>query len=52
MPKIINKRTGILESLKNTIDLQEIRTLIPHRYPMLLVDKVVDYEPKKMAAWH
>ena len=36
-----------MESTKNTIDLQEIRTLIPHRYPMLLVDKVVDYQPNK-----
>ena len=37
----------ILESPKRTIDLKEIRTLIPHRYPMLMVDKVVDYEPGK-----
>jgi len=37
----------ILESQKKTIDLKEIRTLIPHRYPMLMVDKVVDYEPGK-----
>jgi len=36
-----------LESQKRTIDIKEIRTLIPHRYPMLLVDKVVDFEPGK-----
>jgi len=36
-----------LQTVKNTIDLNEIKTLIPHRYPMLLVDKVVDYEPNK-----
>ena len=36
-----------MESQKRTIDIKEIRTLIPHRYPMLLVDKVVDYEPGK-----
>lgn len=29
------------------ISLNEIKALIPHRYPMLLVDKVVDYEPGK-----
>lgn len=36
-----------LQTVKKTIDLNEIKTLIPHRYPMLLVDKVVDYEPNK-----
>lgn len=25
----------------------EIQKIIPHRYPMLLVDKVIDYEPGK-----
>jgi len=36
-----------LQTVNKTIDLNEIKTLIPHRYPMLLVDKVVDYEPNK-----
>jgi 3-hydroxyacyl-[acyl-carrier-protein] dehydratase len=36
-----------LESHKNVIDVQEIQTLIPHRYPMLLVDRVLDYEAGK-----
>lgn len=27
----------------NSIDIQEILNLLPHRYPMLLVDKVLDY---------
>lgn len=31
----------------NVIDIQEIQKLIPHRYPMLLVDKVLDFEPGK-----
>ena len=35
------------ERTPNTIDVEEIQTLIPHRYPMLLIDKVVDYEPGK-----
>lgn len=29
-----------------TIDLQGIMDLIPHRYPLLLVDRILDYEPK------
>jgi 3-hydroxyacyl-[acyl-carrier-protein] dehydratase len=36
-----------LESTKNTIEIAEIRALLPHRYPMLLVDRVLDYQPMK-----
>jgi 3-hydroxyacyl-[acyl-carrier-protein] dehydratase len=32
---------------KNGFDIQEIMRLLPHRYPMLLVDKVVDHEHGK-----
>ena len=28
---------------------KEIMEILPHRYPFLLVDKVVDYEPGKWA---
>jgi beta-hydroxyacyl-ACP dehydratase FabZ len=28
----------------NTLDLQAIMALLPHRYPILLVDRVLDYE--------
>jgi len=31
-----------------TIDLQGIMDLLPHRYPILLVDRILDFEPK---AW-
>ncbi len=30
-----------------TMDLQRIMQLLPHRYPILLVDKVLDFEPKQ-----
>lgn len=30
-----------------TIDLQGIMDLLPHRYPILLVDRILDYEPKQ-----
>lgn len=36
-----------MESQKNELNVHEIQELIPHRYPMLLVDRVLDYEPKK-----
>jgi 3-hydroxyacyl-[acyl-carrier-protein] dehydratase len=36
-----------LEREKNVIDVEEIQQLIPHRYPMLLIDRVLDFEPGK-----
>ena len=27
-----------------TLDINEIRQYLPHRYPMLLVDRVIDWE--------
>jgi 3-hydroxyacyl-[acyl-carrier-protein] dehydratase len=29
------------------IEIEEILTLLPHRYPFLLVDRVEEYEPEK-----
>jgi 3-hydroxyacyl-[acyl-carrier-protein] dehydratase len=29
----------------NTIDIHEIQSLLPHRYPFLLIDRVIDYVP-------
>ncbi|MEM0910249.1 MAG: 3-hydroxyacyl-ACP dehydratase FabZ [Pseudomonadota bacterium] len=31
----------------NTIEIKEIMSLLPHRYPMLLIDRVTDYEINK-----
>ena len=28
----------------NTLDVQDIKEILPHRYPFLLVDKVLDYK--------
>lgn len=36
-----------LDQQKNVIGVEEIQKLIPHRYPMLLVDRVLDYQPGK-----
>jgi 3-hydroxyacyl-[acyl-carrier-protein] dehydratase len=41
------KRINPLDSTKNTLDIAEIKVLLPHRYPMLLVDRVLDYQPMK-----
>lgn len=36
-----------MESKENVIGIEEIKTLIPHRYPFLLIDRVLDYTPGK-----
>mgnify|MGYP006081457579 FL=1 len=36
-----------METPKNVIEIQEIKSIIPHRYPMLLIDRVLDYHPGK-----
>jgi 3-hydroxyacyl-[acyl-carrier-protein] dehydratase len=35
--------------IKTTFTVEEIQELLPHRYPFLLVDKVIDYVPGKLA---
>lgn len=36
------------ETKQPIIDVQEIMTMIPHRYPILLVDRIIDY---KLGEW-
>lgn len=31
------------------IDINEIMKILPHRYPFLLVDRIIEFEPYKMA---
>ena len=31
----------------NSLDIKEIMNLLPHRYPFLLIDRVIDYVPKE-----
>ncbi len=35
--------------MTETIDIQRIMKLIPHRYPFLLVDRIIDYVPDQYA---
>ncbi|WP_414575821.1 3-hydroxyacyl-ACP dehydratase FabZ [Anabaena sp. CCY 9402-a] len=35
--------------IKTTLTSEEIQNLLPHRYPFLLVDKIIDYVPGKLA---
>ena len=29
------------------IDIKEIQFILPHRYPFLLIDRIIELEPKK-----
>lgn len=29
----------------NSLDIQEVRRYLPHRFPFLLIDRVLDYQP-------
>jgi 3-hydroxyacyl-[acyl-carrier-protein] dehydratase len=37
------------ERTPHIITIEEIQKLLPHRYPILLVDRIIDYVPDKMA---
>ena len=39
--------TEALDRVPTPIDLLGIMDLLPHRYPILLVDRILDYEPAK-----
>lgn len=47
-PQTINE-TKIISEIKTTFTSEEIQKLLPHRYPFLLVDKIIDYVPGKKA---
>ena len=32
----------------DTLDINEIRRILPHRYPMLLVDRIVEFEAERI----
>jgi 3-hydroxyacyl-[acyl-carrier-protein] dehydratase len=32
---------------QTTMDIQQIMSILPHRYPLLLIDRVIEMEPKK-----
>jgi 3-hydroxyacyl-[acyl-carrier-protein] dehydratase len=33
--------------MENRLDITEIQTILPHRYPFLLVDRIIEYEPNR-----
>ncbi|MDB9455404.1 3-hydroxyacyl-ACP dehydratase FabZ [Dolichospermum circinale] len=37
------------QTIKTTFSIEEIQELLPHRYPFLLIDRIIDYVPGKKA---
>ena len=37
------------EDNKSIIDIQQVMEMIPHRYPLLMIDKVIELDPGKSA---
>ncbi len=44
MPTNSDVHVGGSESVMSTMDIHKVLSLLPHRYPFLLVDKVLDYK--------
>jgi UDP-3-O-[3-hydroxymyristoyl] N-acetylglucosamine deacetylase/3-hydroxyacyl-[acyl-carrier-protein] dehydratase len=42
-------RAVYVETNSNTLDSNDIQKILPHRYPFLLVDKIIELEPDKRA---
>jgi 3-hydroxyacyl-[acyl-carrier-protein] dehydratase len=42
----VNETAGTEQPQKTTMDIVEIMAILPHRYPFLLIDRVIDMERK------
>ena len=45
----VQHKSEIRSKAMITLDIQEIQKILPHRYPMLLVDRIIELEPMKRA---
>lgn len=48
-PRSAEEISALTSSVKTIFSLEDINKILPHRYPFLLVDKVVEYEMGKRA---
>ena len=46
-PRTAEEISSLTSSVKTVFSLEDINGILPHRYPFLLVDKVVEYEMGK-----
>lgn len=45
----VQHKSEIRSKAMITLDIQEIQKILPHRYPMLLVERIIELEPMKRA---
>ena len=38
-----------VHGIMNSLNVEQIQEIIPHRHPFLLIDKIEDYEPRQYA---
>jgi 3-hydroxyacyl-[acyl-carrier-protein] dehydratase len=43
----IEETTAVAPPVKQTMDIIEIMSILPHRYPFLMIDRIVEIEPRK-----
>lgn len=43
----MDKKRVVLGEIPSLMDIEKIQSLLPHRYPFLLVDRVIEIEPGK-----
>jgi 3-hydroxyacyl-[acyl-carrier-protein] dehydratase len=48
-PEVTSNLNGNETSPQTQFTIQEIRELLPHRYPFALVDRIIDFQPEKSA---
>lgn len=48
-PEVTPNLNGNEASSQTQFTIQEIRELLPHRYPFALVDRIIDFQPGKSA---
>jgi 3-hydroxyacyl-[acyl-carrier-protein] dehydratase len=49
MTIVTDPSTKLEPAIKTTFTVEEIRELLPHRYPFALVDRIIDYVPSQKA---
>jgi UDP-3-O-[3-hydroxymyristoyl] N-acetylglucosamine deacetylase/3-hydroxyacyl-[acyl-carrier-protein] dehydratase len=48
MVKVGRKENGMEEEKKTTFGIEDIMKVLPHRYPFLLVDRIIEIGPKRI----
>jgi 3-hydroxyacyl-[acyl-carrier-protein] dehydratase len=47
VPQVADEAQSPAPALKQTLDINEIMAILPHRYPFLLIDRVIEMERRK-----